>query len=64
MKILKLLTFIILGLFCEVRAIAAIPMQMSSFADIIEPLMPTVVNIYTVKYKNETNQKGSVLPEI
>ena len=64
MKILKLLTFIILGLFCEARAIAAIPMQMSSFADIIEPLMPTVVNIYTVKYNNETNQKGSVLPEI
>ena len=64
MKIIKVLTFIIFGLFCEVKAIAVIPVQMTSFADIIEPLMPTVVNIYTVKYNNQTNQKGAVLPEI
>jgi serine protease Do len=64
MKIIKVLTFIIFGLLCEVKAIAVIPVQMTSFADIIEPLMPTVVNIYTVKYNNQTNQKGAVLPEI
>ncbi len=34
----------------------------NSFADIIEPLMPSVVNIYTVKYHNRAN--GSNLPEL
>jgi S1-C subfamily serine protease len=63
MKILKILTFIIFGLSCQVRA-TAMPLPNLSFADIIEPLLPAVVNIYTVKYNNQTSQKGAVLPEI
>ena len=31
--------------------------ERSSYADIIEPLMPTVVNIYTVKYPGSENKK-------
>jgi len=42
----------------------AAPAYIVSFADIIEPLMPTVVNIYTVKYNNQANAKGTSLPEI
>jgi serine protease Do len=40
------------------------PAHITSFADIVEPLMPTVVNIYTVKYNNQTEAKTSSLPEI
>ena len=42
----------------------AAPAHVTSFADIIEPLMPSVVNIYTVKYNNQTNAKGAALPKI
>ena len=42
----------------------AAPAYIVSFADIIEPLMPTVVNIYTVKYNNQANSKSTSLPEI
>ena len=42
----------------------ASPAHVTSFADIIEPLMPSVVNIYTVKYNNQTNAKGATLPKI
>jgi serine protease Do len=38
--------------------------QMASFADIIEPLMPAVVNIYTVKYHNRTPNKNRPLPDL
>lgn len=42
----------------------AVPACIVSFADIIEPLMPTVVNIYTVKYNNQASSKSTSLPEI
>ncbi|NRB10169.1 MAG: Do family serine endopeptidase [Rickettsiaceae bacterium] len=34
------------------------PQYITSFADIIEPLMPAVVNIYTVRYKEDYPQKS------
>lgn len=43
---------------------ATTPTQITSFADIIEPLMPSVVNIYTVKYSRQANPKAASLPEI
>lgn len=64
MKTFKIFALIILGLAVSSRAYASLPIQSGSFADIIEPLMPTVVNIYTVKYNNENAQKSTVLPEI
>lgn len=42
----------------------AAPAYIVSFADIIEPLMPTVVNVYTVKYNNQAIVNNSSLPEI
>lgn len=45
--------------------VIAVPSHhITSFADVVEPLMPTVVNIYTVKYNEQINQKGTSLPEI
>ncbi|NBP58603.1 hypothetical protein EBU71_19110, partial [bacterium] len=38
--------------------------QVTSFADIIEPLMPAVVNIYTIKYSKKRQSKGTPLPEL
>jgi serine protease Do len=38
--------------------------QVISFADIIEPLMPAVVNIYTIKYSKKRQSKGTPLPEL
>ncbi len=38
--------------------------HLSSFADIVEPLIPSVVNIYTIKYGNKINDRGSNLPAI
>lgn len=43
---------------------AGAPIQLTSFADIIEPLMPTVVNIYTVKHGDRADRQKAVLPEI
>lgn len=43
--------------------IYANPIQITSFADIVEPLMPTVVNIYTVKYNNDSDNAGKLLSE-
>lgn len=34
-----------------------------SFADVVEPLMPAVVNIYTVKYKKFANSRKKPFPE-
>ena len=64
MKILgKLLVYIII--LARVSSVsAAAPTQITSFADIIEPLMPSVVNIYTVKYSRQPNPKVASLPEI
>ncbi|MEM6338511.1 MAG: Do family serine endopeptidase [Pseudomonadota bacterium] len=64
MKILgKLLVYIIV--LARVSSVsAATPTQITSFADIIEPLMPSVVNIYTVKYSRQPNPKTASLPEI
>ena len=64
MKILgKLLVYIII--LARVSSVsAAAPTQITSFADIIEPLMPSVVNIYTVKYSRQPNPKAASLPEI
>lgn len=49
-------------LLCQ-GAVAA-PSTITSFADIVEPLMPMVVNIYTVKYNKQSEGKNSPLPEI
>lgn len=45
--------------------IASAP-QIKSFADIVEPLIPSVVNIYTVRYKNKINKtslSGQIMTE-
>ncbi len=34
-----------------------------SFADVVEPLMPAVVNIYTIKYKKFDNSRKKPFPE-
>lgn len=38
--------------------------QVPSFAGIIEPLMPAVVNIYTIKYSKKKQPKINPLPEL
>ena len=43
---------------------AAAPTHITSFADIVEPLMPTVVNIYTVKYSKPLTENAASLPAI
>lgn len=59
----KLLVYIII--LVRINSVnAATPVHITSFADIIEPLMPSVVNIYTVKYNRQTNPKVASLPEI
>ena len=59
----KLLVHIILlAHVCSVSAAA--PSYIASFADIIEPLMPSVVNIYTVKYNKHQSSRVVSLPEI
>ena len=64
MKILgKLLTYVIILTHVS-SANATTTAHITSFADIIEPLMPSVVNIYTVKYNEQTNPKVASLPEI
>lgn len=64
MKILgKVLAYIIVLAHAS-SAHATTTAHITSFADIIEPLMPSVVNIYTVKYNEQTNPKVASLPEI
>jgi serine protease Do len=46
------------------QSVVAAPVIITSFADIVEPLMPMVVNIYTVKYNKQSDVKTSSLPEI
>ncbi len=59
----KLLVYIIV--LARISSVnAAAPAHITSFADIIEPLMPSVVNIYTVKYSRQVNPKVASLPEI
>jgi len=55
--------FIVIGNFSHVIASSKEP-QIFSFADIVEPLMPAVVNIYTVKYNKKSLTKDSHLPEL
>ncbi|PCJ29694.1 MAG: serine peptidase [Rickettsiales bacterium] len=40
------------------------PAHITSFADIVEPLMPTVVNVYTVRYNEQLKNRKAGLPEI
>lgn len=40
------------------------PYIITSFADIVEPLMPSVVNIYTVKYSTRAQQNGQNVPDL
>ena len=46
------------------RAEASAPVQITSFADIIEPLMPSVVNVYTVKNSQHIDPTAASLPEM
>jgi len=59
----KLLVHIIL-LTQAASVSASAPSYIASFADIIEPLMPSVVNIYTVKYNKHQSSKVATLPEM
>lgn len=56
--------FLPLLLLASLSSNAALPTQLTSFADIVEKLMPTVVNIYTVKYNSLPSQKIGFLQEI
>ncbi len=64
MKKLGILLLYIIILFRGVAVNAAVPMHITSFADIIEPLMPSVINVYTVKYNKQFNHKAASLPEM
>jgi S1-C subfamily serine protease len=55
--------FIVIGNFSHVVASSKEP-RIFSFADIVEPLMPAVVNIYTVKYNKKSLTKDSHLREL
>jgi serine protease Do len=59
----RFLVYIIV-LFHSSYSSATSPSHITSFADIIDPLMPAVVNIYTVKYSKVTDAKTNYLPEI
>lgn len=60
----KLLLLIIITQNINYNARAS-SINLTSFADIIEPLMPTVVNIYTVKYNMSGHKHGgALLPEL
>ncbi len=55
---------IIFVLSFALRAEASAPVQITSFADIIEPLMPSVVNVYTVKNSRHIDPTAASLPEM
>jgi serine protease Do len=70
---MKKIATIILGMFCacahivyaETEQFPKKVTQLTSFADIIEPLMPAVVNIYTAKYNDDSRQsKKGIASEI
>jgi serine protease Do len=42
-------------IYADLHERVARPIQLTSFADVIEPLLPAVVNIYTIKYSNNSN---------
>ena len=54
----------IIGNFSGTIASANKGLQITSFADVVEPLMPAVVNIYTVKYNKKKQSKDGHLPEL
>ncbi len=53
MKKVLLLVYILIGF--SLPAGANVSPSLAGFADVVEPLMPAVVNIYTVQYRNNTN---------
>jgi len=60
-----LLIALITNLFAELAWANNKPeVQVTSFADIVEPLMPAVVNIYTIKYNKKRQSRGNPLPEL
>ena len=60
-----LLIALITNLFAELTWANNKPeVQVTSFADIVEPLMPAVVNIYTIKYNKKRQSRGNPLPEL
>ena len=65
MQKIKLMILSVLAIFnFNMCSLADGPVQITSFADIVEPLMPTVVNIYTVKHADQPEEKKAILPEI
>ena len=64
MKQLKVILISFLLCNSVVSSAFAATSYITSFADIVEPLMPTVVNVYTVKYNNQSESSGSSIPEI
>ncbi|RTK93338.1 MAG: Do family serine endopeptidase [Rickettsiales bacterium] len=65
MQKIKLMILSALAIFnFNISALAGVPVQITSFADIVEPLMPTVVNIYTVKHADQPEEQKAILPEI
>ncbi|MDP4709366.1 MAG: Do family serine endopeptidase [Rickettsiaceae bacterium] len=64
MQQLKAAFFSIFLFYAAVPVYASAPVHITSFADIVEPLMPTVVNVYTVKHISPSDAEGNSLPEI
>ncbi|GAB4164609.1 MAG: Do family serine endopeptidase [Rickettsiaceae bacterium] len=63
MRSLKV-TILKVFIFLASSAYASVPAHITSFADIVEPLMPTVVNIYTIKHGDQVDETSSAIPEI
>ncbi len=64
MQQLKAAFFSIFLFYAAVPVYASAPVHITSFADIVEPLMPTLVNVYTVKHISPSDAEGNSLPEI
>jgi serine protease Do len=64
MRQLKISVISSLLFFVVSSAYASAPAHITSFADNVEPLMPTVVNVYTVKHSSLSDSEGESLPEI
>lgn len=62
---LAIIAFVLTPGFTGVSAMASPILQATSLADVIEPLMPAVVNIHTVKYNRKAHgQQATPLPEV
>ena len=64
MRQLKISVISSLLFFVISSAYASAHVHITSFADIVEPLMPTVVNVYTLKHISSSDSEGESLPEI